>query len=168
MITKISWEEICQIWSTELWPTRQSPIEPNSAMVYLGGYLDYNKQTTPTFFGYKINKNIIAVNSGHMCADNMYRSRGLWVHPNYRNQSFGQILLTATINQAIIENATMVWSYPRKTSVKTYEAVGFIITSPWEKSETSDHNAYCSLLITNHHKSIIPARIKSHLDVMNP
>ena len=77
MITKISWNDICQIWSTELWPTRNSPIEPNSAMVYLGGHNMSNMKTTPTFFVYKIDGKIAGVNSGHMCANKQYRSRGV-------------------------------------------------------------------------------------------
>lgn len=166
MIIQLTFDEIFNIWSTKLWTHRVSPIESHSAMCYKGGYNDYNKTTIPTFFGFSCNKQIIAVNSGHLCNDNHYRSRGLWVDDRYRKQGIGTLLLLYTIQQGINEHATLIWSYPRQTSQKTYEAAGFTITSPWEKSETSDSNAYCELLVTNHHKSIIATRITSHLNSM--
>lgn len=143
MIKHISWEQILNIWSTELWPNRNSPIETNSAMCFLNGHDMDNMVKTPAFFGYFVNKKIVGVNSGHMCGDGSYRSRGLWVKPEFRNQGMGTLLLKETIDQAKKESAEFIWSYPRKSSWNTYSNAGFNLASDWEKSETSDSNAYC-------------------------
>jgi GNAT superfamily N-acetyltransferase len=147
MIKSLSWDAIEFIWRTYLWPDRTSKIESNSAMVFTSGYDMYNMNTTPSFFGYFINDELVGVNSGHGCADNMYRSRGLWVFPEHRGKGIGQQLLIETINQAKRENADMIWSFPKRTSWKTYNSVGFELASDWQKSETSNENAYCILKI---------------------
>ena len=148
MIKFLSWEEILPIWKTQLWPSRISAIEPNSAMSYKSGYDMYNMNTTSSFFGYYVNDELVGVNSGHSCLDNMYRSRGLWVDPEHRGKGIGRQLLIETINQAKHEGSDMIWSFPKRTSWKTYNSVGFELTSDWQKSETSDENAYCILKLT--------------------
>lgn len=144
MINTISFKEIYQIWSTQLWPTRQSIIETHSAMNFLGGYDMKNMISIPTYFAYKLDNKIVGVNSGHMCHDNSYRSRGLFVFPEYRKQGIGKQLLLATIDQGRNEHADYVWSYPKQTSWLTYQAAGFNLASIWEQSEL-DLNAYCQL-----------------------
>lgn len=144
MINTISFKEIYQIWSTQLWPTRQSIIETHSAMNFLGGYDMKNMISIPTYFAYKLDNKIVGVNSGHLCHDNSYRSRGLFVFPEYRKQGIGKQLLLATIDQGINEHADYVWSYPKQTSWLTYQAAGFNLVSIWEQSEL-DLNAYCQL-----------------------
>lgn len=99
----------------------------------------------PTFFAIFINGEIAGVNSGHMCKDLQYRSRGLFVFEKFRGKNLGRDLLLATIDQARKEDATMCWSYPRKSSWKSYLAAGFELASDWEGSETSDANAYCKI-----------------------
>lgn len=145
MIEKISFDQIYEIWSVYLWPGRISPIEPNSAMKFLGGYTMDNMITTPSFFSYTIDGKIAGVNSGHKCSDNSYRSRGVYVFPQFRNQAIGIKLLVATINQGKDENCSFIWSYPRRSSWATYNAAGFILSSDWESSETSEANAYCRI-----------------------
>lgn len=142
VIETITFEEILPIWKNHLWPERTSPIEPNSAMVYLGGYNMSNMKTTPTFFAYKIDGKIAGVNSGHMCANKQYRSRGLYVFEEYRGMGVGTKLLLATIQQGRREAATMCWSYPRFDSWKTYDNAGFRLTSEYIEGETG-YNAYC-------------------------
>lgn len=147
MIKIISWEEIRHIWHYHLWPERTSAIESNSAMNYLNGYDIKNMTFTPTFFGYFVNRKLIGVNSGHLCADNSFRSRGLWVDGNYRGHGYGKALLEVAINQASKESADKIWSFPRKTSWPAYKSVGFKKTSNWVKSDTSEANAFCILII---------------------
>ena len=166
MIKLIDFATILQVWQKNLWPNRVSAIESNSAMIYLGGIEGKNMLTTPTFFGYFHENDLAGVNSGHLCADNSYRSRGLYVFPEYRGiiyyqcpyhdirglyvfpeyrgMGIGSKLLTATIQQAETEEATLVWSLPRRTSWNTYRRAGFTQTSDWFKTETSDENAYCA------------------------
>ena len=80
-----------------------------------------------------------------MCKDGHYRSRGLYVFEKFRGRGIGTLLLTATIEQAKAENAVLCWSYPRKSSWKSYLNAGFELASEWEISETSDANAYCKI-----------------------
>lgn len=142
MIETITFEEILPIWRNHLWPDRTSPIESNSAMCYKDGYDMFNMNTIPTFFAYKINNEIAGVNSGHMCKDNHYRSRGLFVFEKFRGLGIGTKLLTATIEQGRKENAHMCWSYPRDTSWKTYSSAEFLLDGEFSISETGN-NAYC-------------------------
>ena len=142
MIETITFEEILPVWRNHLWPDRTSTIESNSAMCYKDGYDMFNMNTIPTFFACKINNEIAGVNSGHMCKDNHYRSRGLFVFEKFRGMGIGTKLLIATIEQGRKENAHMCWSYPRDTSWRTYSSAGFLLDGEFSISETGN-NAYC-------------------------
>jgi len=142
MLKKLTFEEVLPIWRDHLWPERESSIDSNSAMCYLGGY-DLQNMTSPTFFAYVIDNEIAGVNSGHRTINDGYRSRGLYVFERFRGKGIGTQLLKATIEQAKLEHCNMCWSYPRKSSWKSYLNAGFELASDWEKSETSDDNAYC-------------------------
>lgn len=146
MIKVVDFNSIYQIWRLHLWPERKSPIEQTSAMSYLGGYDLKNMDNAPTFFAYFINNNIVGVNSGHMCFDRTYRSRGLFVFPEFRGNGIGQLLLEETIKQGHKENAHTVWSYPKISSWNTYLNAGFSLASDWENSELGK-NAYCKVNI---------------------
>ena len=145
MITKITFDEILPIWENNLWPNRVSDITPTSAMSFMGGYDLINMNTEPTFFAYFSEGEIAGVNSGHKTMNEGYRSRGLYVFDQFRGKGIGTILLKATIEQAKAENAVLCWSYPRKTSWKSYLAADFGLASDWDMSETSEANAYCAI-----------------------
>ena len=140
-IEKISFGQLYPIWNNYLWPDRVSDITPTSAMSFMGGY-DLQNMTSPTFFAYMIGDEIAGVNSGHMCMNNDYRSRGLYVFEKFRGRGLGTALLEATIKQAIVENASMCWSYPKDTSWKSYSRAGYRLASDFEISENGT-NAYC-------------------------
>jgi hypothetical protein len=142
MIKEITFDEILPIWRDYLWPNRISEITSNSAMCFLEGYDLFNMQTPPTFLACVIDGEIAGVNSGHMCNGKNYRSRGLYVFDKYRGNELGTILLKATIKQAIIENASMCWSYPKDSSWKSYSRAGYRLASDFEISENGT-NAYC-------------------------
>ena len=148
MIVQIDFSTIYHYWSTMLWPERASKIEPTSAMSFLGGYDLKNLDFEPTFFAYTIDNNIVGVNSGHKCMDNGYRSRGLYVLPEYRGKKIGVELLIETIKQGTKENCKYVWSYPKESSWRTYRKAGFVLSSSFEKSELGD-NAYCRININS-------------------
>ena len=143
MIKTISFDEILPIWKNYLWPNRESPIDMHSAMCYLGGYDLVNMQSIPTFFAYYVDGEIAGVNSGHMCKDQHYRSRGLYVFEKFRGKGIATELLIATIAQGKKEGAVLCWSYPRQSSWNSYNKAGFNLSSDWETSETSEANAYC-------------------------
>lgn len=142
MIKQISYDQILPLWEHYLWPNRIEKIEEHSAMLFLEGYDLKNFNYKPTFFGYFMHGILAGVNSGHLCMDNSYRSRGLFVFKNFRGCGIGQKLLTSTIEQGKDEKADFIWSYPRFTSWKTYEAVGFNLASDW-KTTDNGQNAYC-------------------------
>ena len=143
MIQEISFDQLLPIWRDRLWPNRQSEITPNSAMVFLGGYDGNNMHTTPAFWSYVLDGTIVGVNSGHMCADGSYRSRGLWVDPGHRNQGIGRKLLREAIQTAQNHGASFCWSVPRQQSWPAYQSAGFYLSSDWFPTETNDSNAYC-------------------------
>jgi GNAT superfamily N-acetyltransferase len=166
IIKKITWEEILPVWQTKLWPksVRQSPIEPTSAMCLFKEWKHFddgtaalverydleNMKFTPTFWGCFIDNKLVGVNSGHMCIDKEYRSRGLWVDPDYRGMLIGTKLLLKTIAQGYHEGAILCWSYPRFESWHSYSNAGFYqidynFTFHWEESETGK-NSRCALI----------------------
>ena len=131
---RITWEEILPIWKEHL--TTMS-TEPTSAMCFFLGYDNQpaydlkNMQFTPTFWGAFHNDKLVGVNSGHMCVDRLYRSRGLVVFPEYRGLGLGQKLLMKTIAQAKQEKAIVCWSYPKLEIISTYTSVHFSRKNPY-------------------------------------
>lgn len=146
MISEIGFEEIYKVWQDYLWPHRTSKIESHSAMLFLSGYDLNNYKFQATHLAYKVDGEIVGVNSGHMCGDYSYRSRGLYVFPKYRKHGIGKDLLLATIDRANNENASFIWSFPRKDSWGTYKSAGFEVVTEWKESETGI-NAYCNKLL---------------------
>lgn len=146
MIKKISYNETLDVWTNYLWTNRTSKIESISAMLFLKGYDLNNYNYIPTFFGYYHDSKLVGVNSGHKCYDGTYRSRGLYVFNEYRHLGIGKNLLIETINQGKLEQATLVWSFPRKESWGTYQSAGFILASDWNPSETGV-NAFCKIYL---------------------
>jgi len=145
MIEKVNYEIVYNIWVNHLWPDRKSPIEQHSAMLINQTYDLKNYEYEPTFFIYRVDGKIAGCNSGHKCCDSTYRSRGLYVFPDYRKKGYGKELLLATIDQGLKEDSTAVWSYPRYESWPTYKSAGFDLISDWSQSETGI-NAYCKIV----------------------
>jgi len=147
-IRTVTYEKISQIWAEYLWVDRKSPIESHSAMLLSLEYTLENFNFPATYLGAFVDDQLVGVNSGHRCSDHTYRSRGLYVFPEYRNMKIGKKLLLATIEQAKQEQCYLIWSYPRRSSWKVYESVGFELISEWEPGEIEE-NAYCKLEITH-------------------
>jgi GNAT superfamily N-acetyltransferase len=129
-VQQITFQEILPIWQVKLWPNRVSKIETHSAMTwpYTHPVQPYSMDVfnyPATFFGIVDQDTLVAVNSGHLTTQQEYRSRGLWVDPDYRGMGLAQIILLATINEAKKEGASMIWSIPRLTALSAYERVGF-------------------------------------------
>lgn len=144
MIIKTSFPTILEIWQNHLWVERKSKIESHSAMLLDQTYDLKNFNYTPSYFVYIVDSKIVGCNSGHKCCDDTYRSRGLYVFPEYRGHGYGTELLIQTIKQGKIERATSVWSYPKLESWNTYKKANFKLISDWKESEMGT-NAYCLL-----------------------
>lgn len=145
---EINFDQINSIWSSKLWPNRESAIEPMSAMTwpFEGSPPPYDitifEKYKPTFWGIFVNGNLIGVNSGHRTTDRQYRSRGIWVDPEYRKYGYSQHLFYLTEQQAVKEGCEVLWSIPRKTALKAYEKFGFNTVGDFFATETSDSNVY--------------------------
>ena len=140
---EIIFDEIYPLWNTRLWPGRRSIIEPMSSLVWDSKlFLTYgnskiNKDRSifdkyePKFFAIFLEELIVGINSGFRTEDDVYRSRGLWVHPKHRGYGLGQELLRNACTIAKEENCKVIWSMPRKTAIKTYELSGFNKIGDW-------------------------------------
>lgn len=143
MITEISFEQILPLW-LKLWPWHQvSTIEKHSCMMFTGRFFGLDYEPKITYFGIIQDDTVVAVNSGHTTPENLYRSRGLWVEPEYRSNGYGVALLEASIRKSVELGCAGTWSYPRDTSWATYNAAGFDLATDWIVSENNIKNAYC-------------------------
>jgi len=133
-VRKIDWDTIHFQWKFNLWPGRYD-IKPMSSMIYNKPEtydMEIYEKYEPTFWGVYSDKNeIVGVNSGFRTADDMYRSRGIYVNPDYRKQGIAQMLFDALEEQSIEESCTHIWSYPREGSHHAYLKFGFEETSKW-------------------------------------
>lgn len=152
-VQQITFQEILPIWQNKLWPNRVSKIETHSAMTwpYTHPLQPYSMDVfnyPATFFGIYDQDKLIAVNSGHLTTQQEYRSRGLWVDPDYRGKKLAQKILSATINQAKQEGANMIWSIPRLTALPAYERVGFkTVGGIIDEGVEFGPNIYCCLVL---------------------
>lgn len=141
-IRVISWEQCLEVWQSRLWPQRVSAIESHSAMLLDGSYSMANMTLPSVYLGLWADTELVGVNSGHLCSDGSWRSRGLWVDPVHRGSGWGTELLNETVSRAP-KNCILAWSFPRRSSWPSYSRAGFELVSEWAASETSEANAYC-------------------------
>jgi len=126
-IQHITFEQIQSIWKENLWPSRETnEIKTHSSMKFMQGYDMKIYESIATYFSIVNNGKIVAVNSGFQTAKYEYRSRGLFVFPEYRKRGIGKQILLATIEQAVKERSRLIWSFPRTNSLQTYQSVGFV------------------------------------------
>ena len=96
-----TFQDVKNIWNEKLWPNRKSTIKEMSSMQYLDGFdMAIYEKYKPTFFIVKHQDKIVGVNSGHRTKDRLYRSRGIWVDPEFRRYGVAQILFDMTEKQA--------------------------------------------------------------------
>lgn len=151
-IERLNFKTVESIWSTKLWPNRTSAIETHSAMTWpFEGNpesIDMNIFNYPaTFWGVYLDDKLVGVNSGHKTTDEQYRSRGIWVDPEYRKRGVAQMLFLMTAHQAKVEGCEMLWSIPRKTALPAYTKFGFETVGDYIITETSDANIYVKLAL---------------------
>jgi len=126
-IKEISFKEIKEIWDNKLWPGL------DSFKVHVDS--NYPPATDePDFFGLYDNNKLIGVNSGY-ATGMYYRSRGLWVDPNYRGMGLSKLLLEEVINQAKLHFCKEVWSLPSKKFIYAFTAAGFTYDKDYEENK---------------------------------
>lgn len=146
MIDYINFNTILPIWQSKLWPNRTSSIESHSAMMITPGTYDTGNFLLPLWcYGFFDGNQLIGVNSSHLCTDGLLRIRGFWVDSAYRKQGIGRTILEKAVQDAKKNRIEGVWAFPRITSWSIFEKIGFIRTSEWMLSETSDANCFCKL-----------------------
>ena len=119
-----SFIEIYSVWNKHLWPGRVSKIEITSCVQFGGGFnLEY-LQRPAWFWKIMVDNKLAGVNSGFLTEPKSFRSRGLYVFPEYRRLGFGRQLLLETILKAKSLGCNHFWSMPRKSVLPTYESVG--------------------------------------------
>lgn len=141
----MTFDDVEGIWSNLLWGYK---AEPSSCMVY--GTRDKYDATifdNPIqYFGVFDGDTLLGVNSAFQTAPDFYRSRGLWVYPEFRGKGVASILLNEVVRQARALNIPYVWSFPRKTAIGAYLKVGFSQTSDWMYEPDGDRfNCYVLL-----------------------
>ena len=146
VITEIRWHDILPVWQDDLWPMRTSPCETHSAMTWpYTSESEYDMtifEYPVTYWGFWDNNRLCGVNSGHATSDTEYRSRGLWVDPQWRSEGVGTALLKITAEHAESEGYVMCWSLPRVSALSVYVGAGFSEVGDIISTETSDHNQY--------------------------
>ena len=130
MIKEATFEETLELWK-ELWPDRKSEIEPISAMELKGGINLEILKNNPTFFIWYEDNKAVGCNSGFQTGYGRYRSRGIYVKPEYRGKNIAYELMLATENKAKKEGCKIFWSIPRKQAIAFYESFGFKRVSDW-------------------------------------
>jgi GNAT superfamily N-acetyltransferase len=142
MIEEITFDEIKPFWKI-LWPDLK--LEERSGRLLLFGWNESivkNDNIKVTYFGAKINNKIVGVNSGFSPEPFQFRSRGLFVLPEYRKQGISQELLKATEDKAREDESIItLWSMPRKPALHAYIKFGFKVLSDFKK-EIFDENCF--------------------------
>ena len=150
-LERLDFNTIKTIWENNLWPNRSSAIETHSVMTwpYEGNPEQYDMDIfnyPATFWGAYLDNKLVGVNSGHKTTDKQYRSRGIWVNPEYRKRGVAQMLFLMTAHQAKVERCEMLWSIPRKTALTAYTKFGFETVGDFIVTETSEANIYVKLV----------------------
>lgn len=131
LVEPSSFQAVKPYWKA-LWPGRKSAIEPTSGMQLNGGF-DKNYIKFKAYFWEAKSPmgSTAGVLSGHLSSEREFRTRGLYIAPEYRRQGVAHWLLKEAELKALSLGAELMWALPRKTSLTTYENFGFIKVSDW-------------------------------------
>ena len=140
-VEEISFEEIKAVWERALWPNKKNGVAKANEWTWkwhtknLGKDKKMAKEVDPTFICLRSGKEIVAVNS---CYESnveglfkYWRSRGLWVHPDFRGKEYSCVILTWCLEYARKHGGIYMWTVPRKSALRAYQKVGFVQCSEW-------------------------------------
>jgi len=132
----LTFEEILPFWK-QLWYPKED-IQKRSGKLLMNGFnrsIITDDNIKVTFFGAEVDGKIVGVNSGYSPNGFGYRSRGLFVLPEYRGRGIAQELFQATKLKADEGNYVILWSIPRKTALNAYKRFGFKVMSKFFEGE---------------------------------
>lgn len=140
-VEEITWPEIFPIWQNLLWPERphfdkyttminNKDIDMDIRRKAQANFALYNG----VFFGIKTTDKgqVIACNSGHQCSRTLFRSRGLYVYPEFTGRGIAHSLLAYTAKFAQDNGFEKIWSLPTEKALPIYNQVGYETMSPVE------------------------------------
>ena len=134
-------EEVLPIWKNDLWPDRNSPIEPTS-LLDRNGNIDLTlSQSLPVFLVAKnTNEEIIGVTSGFTTGEGYFRKRGTFVQKDFRNNQVARTLFNRLEEIAWLLGCNRIWTMARNSSVAFYEQLGFDQTHETSQFEFGPHS----------------------------
>ena len=140
-VEQISFDEIQIIWEEYLWPDKKNGVAKANEWTWkwhkpeLEKDKQMAKEVEPIFVCIKSGLEIVAVNSCYLSGKeglfNYWRSRGLWVHPDFRGHKYSSVLLIWCLEYAKKQGGTYMWTVPRKSAFPAYKSVGFVKYSSW-------------------------------------
>lgn len=123
-IKRINYTTILPAWE-KLWPGREH--FSHSSMRMMGGHSPEIRDTYKwSAFGVYDKTRLVGVNAGHKTSQFDYRTRGLWVDPDYRGKGIAHQLFEKMEEQAKFEGSRWLWSFPRLASLPAYMKAGYI------------------------------------------
>ncbi len=140
-IEECTFDQILPYWRDNLWPERISPIEPFS-LINEDGKIDLKLQNSRVFFwkAVQLNSNdIIGCNSACLTSELAIRSRGIWIHPNFRRAGIATNLAHALFKTAFDLKCSKVWTMARQQSWPFYQKLGFTVRGQVTEYEYGPH-----------------------------
>lgn len=139
-IQEITYHEVLPIWQMQLWPGRESPIEPVSAIDEFGNIDPELMHTKPNFLGcYNSSGGLVGVVSGFPTSTQAFRSRGLWVEETHRKLGIGAALIKHIQTTALGLGYQYLWTMARHSSLAFYQKVDFVPTRELHQYEFGPH-----------------------------
>lgn len=125
-LKEVSFDDVLPVWQEHLWLDRVSEIKSMSSMTLSRTYdMSIYKKYTPYFCAIYDNDTIVGVNSCHQTGELEFRSRGIYIFPQYRSKNYSAMLFEFVKQKAIENNCTTIWSLPRLSALKSYTSYGF-------------------------------------------
>lgn len=103
-----------------------------------GGYdMSVYERFQPFFWGLFVDGRLVGCNSCHKSSPLHMRSRGLFIHEEFRGRGYSRSLFAAVERTALQKGCDVLWSYPRQSAFEVYRKFGFMDHSA--SAESPDH-----------------------------